>query len=153
MLPLILAGECNCTINGELCLGAGSVHTREVEQDFKRCGRSAADKIDGIYTSCCIDCTSSSCCASAYVIDGIGFECASAGATKCAYARPSAASSACDIGCDIGGDVASFSSVASLAYDRVPTAYAIDGYEFIESGSEDAYSESGSEDAYCEGTD
>ena len=74
---MILAGECNCTINGELCLGAGSVHTREVEQDFERCGRSAADNIDSIYTSCCIDCTSSSCCASAYDIDGIVFKCAS----------------------------------------------------------------------------
>ena len=107
MLPLILAGECNCTINGDLCLGADSVHTREVEQDFKRCGRSAADEIDSIYTSCCIDRTSSSCCASAYVIDGIVFKCASAGAIKFAFARASVASLAYDI-----GFLRSFSSVA-----------------------------------------
>ena len=70
---MILAGECNCTTNAEGCLGADSVHTREVEQCFERCCRSsAADDID---TSCCIDRISFSCCAAAYDIDRISFSC------------------------------------------------------------------------------
>ena len=114
MLPLILAGECNCTINGELCLGADPVHTREVEQGFKRCGRSAADEIDRIYTSCCIDRISSSCCASAYDIDGIVFKGASAESSQ-RCSGTSAAASVASLAYDIGMQrQVSVSSVASL---------------------------------------
>ena len=107
MLPLILAGECSCTTKGEECLGSDSVHTREVEQCSERCCRSsAADDIDSVYTSCCIDRISFSCCASAYDIDGILFKCASGYDIDCIRFKCASA---------YGIDGIAFTSAASLA--------------------------------------